>query len=695
MVGLGIGAARPGAIDSGALDLPVGREVVVRGFVEAVPSESNGETYLRVETERGRLIARVKGPAPPLSPGTAVQAHGTIADPADWQRGWFERLGVRDVLEADTVEAIPGSRGGLTGVFDAIRSRAEDALAAGTSDDAAALLRGFVLGEDALIDEGVTDDFKRSGLAHLLAVSGQNVVLLAVLAAAVLAALGIGLRARLVWILVAIAIYVPVAGASASIQRAGVMGAAGVIAALAGRPSSRWYALLLAAAVTLALDPRASADIGWQLSFAAVLGILLAVRPLATALRGRGGRVRGALADGAALTIAATLATAPLMAFHFGTFSIVTVPANLAALPAEAPVMWFGMLTGAAGQVPRLPVAPLSWLGGVLAGYIAQLARWFGGPAWAQADAGLHGITALVCVYVALAAAVAVTLRVLARRRTLGLRGRRAIICVACVIGLAAVAPPLAADGGNGAPSGLRLTVLDVGQGDSILLEPATGDPVLIDTGPPAADVAAQLEGRGVDRLAALVITHPEADHDGGAAEVLARIPVARLVFARARPATIAAARATGADLVRVAAGSRLEFGTLDLDVLWPPRERLASPAAGRDEPNLLALVLIARWHRFDALLTADAEAEAAPVDPGDVELLKVAHHGSVDAGLPALLDRAEPELAVISVGAGNPYGHPAPETLTALADAHVPVLRTDLTGAVTIDVADGGWSVR
>ncbi len=695
-VGLAAGVARIAAIHGGALDLPAGREVAVGGFVDVIANRANGELSLRVETPSGRLMVRVPEPAPDLEPGTAVRAAGTIRDPGDWERGWLERLGVRDLLEADEVQVVAGTRGGLEGLFDAIRSRSEEALDSGTSPDAAALLRGFVLGQDDRIDERISDEFKRSGLAHLLAVSGQNVVLLAVLAAAVLGVLGVGLRARLLWILAAIAVYVPVAGASASIQRAGVMGAAGVIAALAGRPSSRWYALLLAAAATLGLDPRASADIGWQLSFAAVVGILLAARPIAGALVGGGGRGRRALAEGVALTVAATLATAPLMALHFGTFSIVTLPANLVALPAEAPVMWLGMLAAAVGQLPSAPAEPLSWAAGVLAGYIAQVAHWFGAPEWAQAEVGLDRPAALIGVYVALGVAVAIALRVLGRRRGLGI-GRRGgpALAAALLIALVLVAPRLAADDRDAPPTGLRLTVLDVGQGDSILLEPSGAAPVLIDAGPADAGVADELAARGVTRLGALVISHPQADHDGGAVAILARLPTDRLVFARARRSTIQAARASGADTVRVAAGTRLVFGALRLDVLWPPRERLSTPRFAGADPNLVALVLVARWHEFDALLTADAEAETAPVDPGEVELLKVAHHGSADARLGDLLRRAEPQLAVISVGSANPYGHPAPSTLADLAAEHVPLLRTDLDGSITIDVADHGWIVR
>ena len=184
---------------------------------------------------------------------------------------------------------------------DEIRARAEAALARGAPTREAALARGFVLGEDEGIDAGTTEDFRRAGLSHLLAVSGQNVALLALLAMPVLAALGLPLRSRLLWVLGLIAVYVPLAGAGPSIQRAGIMGALSVLATLAGRRASRFYALAFAAAVLLVLEPGIAADVGWQLSFAAVLGILVLAAPLRTAIGTRiGSRSwRRALAEGA------------------------------------------------------------------------------------------------------------------------------------------------------------------------------------------------------------------------------------------------------------------------------------------------------------------------------------------------------------------------------------------------------------
>ena len=293
-----------------------------------------------------------------------------------------------------------------------IRERATASLGRGMPAREAELARGFVLGQDDRIDPQTVEDFRRAGLSHLLAVSGENVLLLALLAMPVLGALGIPLRERLVWVLALIAIYVPLTGAGPSIQRAGVMGAAGVLATLAGRRSSRLYALVLALVVTLAIDPRVASDVGWQLSFAAVAGIFVLAAPLRAAIAARIGSSgwRHALAEGAAVTIAATLATAPLIAFHFEAVSTTTLFANLLALPAVAPAMWLGMLAAAAAQVPGFPVEFFNALDAPLLAYIAQVAAWCGRPSWAYLHVRLSG-TGLAVSYVAMVAAIVATMR--------------------------------------------------------------------------------------------------------------------------------------------------------------------------------------------------------------------------------------------------------------------------------------------
>lgn len=690
------------AIDAGAARPGPGDRVAVEGYVAAVPRRDDGTVAVRVVTPEGRLLVEAPEPVPDLEIGGAIRATGTVRMPGDFERSYLERLGIARIVAARRIEPLDRRRGGLAGALDGIRARGERALSAGTPRASASLLRGFVLGQDDRIGGATVDEFKRSGLAHLLAVSGQNVVLLAVLAAALLGALGVSIRVRLVAILLLIAIYVPVTGAGPSIQRAGVMGAAGVVAALAGRPRSRAYVILLAAVATLVLDPRASADVGWQLSFAAVIGIALLTAPLARTLAGAApGPARRALAEIAALTIAATLATAPLMTFQFGTLSLTALPANLLAAPAEAPLMWLGMLSAAAGQLPWMPTEPVTWLAGLLAAYIAQVAEWLGAP-WAQAEIELDGARSLLALYLVLLVGLAIALRLAARRRRLrpgvarGRDGRsrpaRVGLAVAAV-GAVALVPLSLAGSPPASAADPRITVLDVGQGSATLVEPAGGAPILVDAGPPGADVAGALAERGIERLGALAITHTDEDHAGGAPAVLEAIAVDRLLYRRADPATLGLARANGAVLERIAEGSKLRTAGLRLEALWPPRARGRAPASG--EPHGESLVLLLRVGEFEMLLTGDAEAELAPIHPGDVDVLVVAHHGSEDAGLTALLEEAGPELAVISVGAGNPYGHPAPPTLAALSEAGVPVMRTDLDGSVDIEVTGSRWSVR
>ena len=279
-----------------------------------------------------------------------------------------------------------------------------------------------------------------------------------------------------------------------------------------------------------------------------------------------------------------------------------------------------------------------------------------------------------------------VRLRFAAHRWTLA--GTLAVLLLAWAAGDAgagAAGPPTA---------GLRISVLDVGQGDAILLQPAGAAPVLVDGGPPGDGLAGLLSEAGVSRLGAAIVTHDQADHAGGIAELLGAVPVARLLYGALDRQMLSEARLAGALTSRLAAGSRLRSGRLRLDVIWPPRALLDQRQPGED-PNHLALVMVARWRSFSMLLTADAEAESTPIDPGPIDVLKVAHHGSDDAALGALLDRTAPRLALISVGAGNPYGHPTAATLATLAAHGVPVLRTDRDGTIVLDVGPDSVEVH
>jgi competence protein ComEC len=235
------------------------------------------------------------------------------------------------------------------------------------------------------------------------------------------------------------------------------------------------------------------------------------------------------------------------------------------------------------------------------------------------------------------------------------------------------------------------VTFLDVGQGDAVLLETPRAR-VLVDQGPPEGEVARQLAALGVRSLSALVLTHPQRDHVGGAAQVLRRLEVG-VVLEPGLQATgpehaeaVRVAGERGVPVRTIRAGATFRLGRLVLRVHWP-----ADSGGPTEDPNLNAVVLTATFGKIDVLLPADAESDVTGRLPlGAVEILKVAHHGSEDPGLAAELVDLRPRIAVISCGRGNEYGHPRSETIAALE--HSPGLvtyRTDLDGRVVVE-SDG-----
>ena len=731
VAGLAGGAERLDSIDGGALTASAGRTTSLAGYATAAPRSSRGVIRFPLDSPDGRVMVQAVdpgGPAPTgsgssgprgfeagrVDPGAGVIAEGVLRWPPDWYRPTMRRQGLAMILHAGRVTVTGERRGGLAGLIDGMRTSAEAALERGMPDREAALARGFVLGQDGSIDPDTVQEFRDSGLAHLLAVSGQNVILLALLAVPFMAAAGLRPGTRLALVAVLILVYVPLAGGGPSIQRAGVMGLAGLAAAAATRPASRLFAIALAVVVTLGLNPRAAADPGWQLSFAAVLGILLLAGPFRARLaRLTGGEGwRRFLNDGLAITVAATLATAPLMAAHFGRLALGSVFANLIALPAVAPAMWLGMISAAVGQFSSVAAVPFNLANSVVLAYIAQVASWFAGPGWVLAGIEPGGPLIAVAGYLGLAAFLALLFRLwpvhegeegaVAPPGSPAGRPRRAIAALLAVVLLVALiwlGPGLSGGHRRGLdpppPGGARVEVLDVGQGDAILMRPDRGDPVLIDGGPPGSGLIEALDSAGVERLAAVVLTHGDLDHRGGLAEIFGPVEVDRFLFDAAPARLLAQSRRSGAEADRLGAGKRIRFGNLVLEVIWPPARESGEELPAGGEPNARSVVALLRWKRFRMLLTGDAESELVPLDPGPVDVLKVAHHGSDDAGLEGLLERSDPGLAVISVGEENRFGHPTGATLGTLAAAGIPTARTDRDGTVSIVLASGGYRVE
>jgi len=390
------GSARLDSLDRSALRADVGRAedalVVVTG-----PPRPGGFSlrapglvvrFGRLRPHEPVLLELPLGRSPPQ--GAELEALGTLELPRPAshgfdERAWLRRRGVHVVLRVDRWRTV-GRRGGLGGVADRLRSRLAGSVAVGLDGDRRAVLEGVVLGDDQDLPVELRNRFRASGLYHLLAVSGQNVALVA--ASALWVAWLAGLP-RLLGELVALAgmaAYVLAVGPQPSVIRAGVAGALASLAWLSARERDRWYALLLGALVLLGWNPYNLFDPGFQLSFAAVLAIFLVVPRLMRLLEGY--PVPRPLAGVVAVSTACGLATAPVSWLQFHRVPLLTVPANALAAPVVGPLLGLALATAALAPVAPSAAAALAWLNGWCAAYLAGCARLVGGLPGAQVRSG-------------------------------------------------------------------------------------------------------------------------------------------------------------------------------------------------------------------------------------------------------------------------------------------------------------------
>ena len=349
------------------------------------------------------LLELPLGRSPPQ--GSLIETVATVRLPRPAQNGfdettWLRHRGVHVVLRADRWRAV-GRRGGLGGISDRLRAALAGSIAPGLRGDRRGIVEGVVLGDEQSLPDGLRQRFRASGLYHLLAVSGQNVVLVAGGALALAWLLGIPRWLGEVGALGAIATYVLAVGAQPSVIRAGVSGALVSLAWLAARPVDRWHFFLLGALVLLAWNPYTLFDPGFQLSFAAVAAIFVLVPPLARQLEGY--PVPAKLAAVLAVSTACGVATAPILWLQFHAVPLLTVPANALAAPAVAPLLGLAFATALAGLVSPPAAAALAWLNGWCAAYLAACARLIGATPGAQLRSG-RAVLELLLVAAAAAA---------------------------------------------------------------------------------------------------------------------------------------------------------------------------------------------------------------------------------------------------------------------------------------------------
>ena len=673
------------------------RTVPLSGRVQVRLRDYEGEAVYPVlrDGDRVRLTADVE-PLP------------RPRNPADMDYGaYLERQGVGAVVSVEDetgVAFLAPSRRLETRLALTVRAHVRTALARHVADaESRALIAALLLADRSGVEAATLDAFRATGLMHLLAVSGLHVGLvglaLYVLLKPLLARLGFGRRtverARAAVTIAVLSVYVLVAGAPVSVVRALVMVSVLIVGRAAERRADTLNGLGVAAIVLLLHRPTALFDVGFQLSFGAVAALATLTPQITAAVpdRVRQSKAGYFVAGSIATSLAATVGTAPALLAHFGRLPLGGLVLNLPAIPLTGATLAAGLGCALTSWLP-----PVAALFGALASVCSRalVGTTEAGAAalgWASYDGFLETPPALVaCVLVI--GALALWRRPVPRRRLL--MAAAGSVAVGLWSGVAA---------GDERPR-LDVVFLDVGQGDATLVSTPSGAHVLIDAGvrSPYTDQGARvvvphLRRFGVGRLDALVLTHADADHIGGARSVMESVPVGRLVLNGQRGETdlwaevVATADALGVPTEVVRAGD-----TLAVDPAV--RIRVLGPDRPHASPNDASVALRVEHGATRWLLTGDAEAagEAALLarapDLG-ADVVKVGHHGSRTSSSPGLVAAAgRPAFAVVSVSARNRYGLPDEEPLARWTATGAEVLTTASEGAVWLR-SDGARVVR
>lgn len=665
-------AERPRPVRSaGYADRQSGARSVVIG-VEVTSAEVHGHPVV----SSGRVVVLAPFPGwSALLPGQEVTARGTLALPR----------------EADLTVAALSVRGPPAGAGPAPWwQRAAESVRAALraacsvlSPDAAGLLPSLVVGDTSGVSSQVDREFTEAGLSHLMAVSGSNLAVVAGAVLLLLRVLRLGPRVSALVAGVVLAGFVVLAGGEPSVLRAGVMGAVGLLALALGRRRSVLPALAAAVCVLVLYDPAMAVNFGFALSVLATTGLVLLAPRWVAAMTQRG--VPPGIAQGLAVPLAAFLVTAPVLAGMAGEVSVVSVAANVLAAPVVAPATVLGVVTAAlaavwpaAARLPALAAGPeAEWLLTVArhaSRVPGALLPWPAG--WWGALLATAAVAALLLAF---------------RRPALRMALALLLVCVLLVVVPVRVIAP------RWPPAGWVAVACDVGQGDAEVL--ATDEPgraVLVDTGPEPGPADACLGRLGVDRVPLVVLSHLHADHIGGLDTVFEGRSVGAVAVGPGRVPGWAwrqvaeVASRHGVPLLELDIGQRLDWPGLTLEVLGPRyvNQRQDDETDGTAINNT-SVVLRATTRAGRVLLTGDVElfAQGALLADGTdlrAEVLKTPHHGS-RYSLPQFFAAVAPRVALISAGAGNPYGHPSRSTLDTLAAGGALVARTDTDGDTAV----------
>ncbi len=712
-----------------------GSPVEVYGMVETPPESKNSlsrfELSAREITVDNKTL-KTEGTLlvftslyPEYRYGDRLRLKGMIDAPPVFQdfdyQAYLAGKGIYSVMMYPSVEAAGHEAGSrlMAWIYD-LRWGMAQSLSSALPEPQAGLAQGILLGIRSNLPDPLKNDLAVTGTSHLLAISGVNLTNIA----GILITVGLWLFGRrhyiYVWLaLVTIWFYALLTGMQPPVVRSVIMASIFLLSELLGRQKNLLAALMFSAAIMVGVTPQVLRDVSFQLSFLAMIGLIFIAPPLQAAAKKVINRVtgedslasgvEGVVSDSLCISLAATIVVWPVIACNFGIISIIGPFSTLLIAPVLTPIIFSAALTASLGLISPPAAQVVGWIAWVFLSYMLWLVNAFAGLSLVSFNSiRVHG--AIVCTYYILLGLVirfGSDVKNLAARIKSGLnllktaseKGFDIIKCwplkftiiplllIALVTSLAAAALP---------DQDLHVAILDVGQGDSVLIRNG-GQNILIDGGPDPQPVLLEL-GKALPfwerKLDLVVLTHPHLDHLGGLVEVLRKYQVKKVLttdMVSSIPHFIEwnhllKAKAINTFTAMSGQSVILNYDT-KLEILNPGG---ALPETGRDMENEGIVLRLTRG-KISFLFTADIESEAEAEllrrrADLDCTVLKVAHHGSSASSTAGFLSVTRPEVAVISVGVENRFGHPSMEVIDRLKESSIPaqnIFRTDLSGTV------------